>query len=98
MDFSKGVIDNYNVSVMPFFNLKSMINRLLSTGATNNQHWLNIVKYVYSCTDVRKSICVGCGKGALRDNAGIGYQFSQKNTMEEMEALVLKVREINKAV
>lgn len=78
--------------------MSSVISAAKKTGSINNWgEWRRISNFLTSrCSDVKRSLCVGCGKGRLYDKNGISYPVTAKNTFEEVEKIVELIRQINK--
>lgn len=72
----------------------SVIKNILKPKTDN---WCSILNYAKSITDIRKSLCGGCGNGTLYDKNNAAYSISRKNTLEEVKTIVEEIRKINQS-
>jgi len=70
--------------------------RLHSVPNPRFQGWMSIVRFLESCKDVRKSVCVSCFGAKLYDKNGVEYKVDGRSvSLEDTKDIVEKIRKIN---
>jgi len=57
--------------------------------------WQAICTFVMLQYDIKKRICIGCGKGTMYDKNGKQYPFTKFMQIEEVKRLVEEIKKIN---
>lgn len=54
-----------------------------------------VMSFIMSCNDVRKSLCLGCTTQKLYDKNGKMYAINRAMTLEEVKNIVEEIRKAN---